>query len=98
LNVDVHFDPTRLRIDPILCINVLMFFHLNSQCHELEETFDWVKSVLEYCTYLDGTRYYKTGKAFQVVQCRETVKPKSVTAMATVIMVTTGKSVLPSCT
>jgi HAD superfamily hydrolase (TIGR01509 family) len=62
--LQVYFDPTRPRIDPIVCVNVLTFFHSNGRGHELEETFDWVESVLEHRAYLDGTRYYETAEAF----------------------------------
>jgi hypothetical protein len=66
LNVDVYFDPTRLRIDPILCVNDLTFFHLNGWCDKLEETFGWVESVLEYRA-LDGMRVLQDRRSVPLV-------------------------------
>ncbi|KAJ6490886.1 HAD-like protein [Mycena sanguinolenta] len=40
--VTTYFDRTRPRIDPIVCINVLTFFHMNGRGEELSATLDWV--------------------------------------------------------
>ncbi|KAF7347952.1 HAD-like protein [Mycena sanguinolenta] len=39
--VTTHFDRTRPRIDPIVCINVLTFFYMNGRGEELSATLDW---------------------------------------------------------
>ncbi|KAJ6474825.1 HAD-like protein [Mycena sanguinolenta] len=56
--VTTYFDRTRPRIDPIVCINVLTFFHMNGRGEELSATLDWVYDVLKHEAYPDGTLYY----------------------------------------
>ena len=50
--------------DPIVCTNVLTFFHMNGRGHELDATLDWVYSVLQHRAYLDGTLYYYGADTF----------------------------------
>ncbi|KAJ6471487.1 HAD-like protein [Mycena sanguinolenta] len=40
--VTTYFDRTCPRIDPVVCINVLTFFHMDGRWEELSATFDWV--------------------------------------------------------
>lgn len=51
-------------LDPIVCVNVLTFFHSNGRGGELLETFDWVHEVLKNRAYTDGTLYYCGAEAF----------------------------------
>ncbi|TFY65539.1 hypothetical protein EVG20_g5550 [Dentipellis fragilis] len=62
--LQVYFDASRPRIDPIVCVNVLTLFHTHGRGDELVETFDWVERVLEHRAYVDGTRYYEPAEAF----------------------------------
>lgn len=51
-------------IDPIVCVNVLTFFHMYGRGHELAQTLSWVYSVLKHRAYVDGTLYYHGGDTF----------------------------------
>ncbi|TRM57278.1 HAD-like domain-containing protein [Schizophyllum amplum] len=62
--LQVYFDPSRPRVDPVVCVNALCFFHLNGRGQELAETLDWVEAVLRHRAYLHGTRYYEPAEAF----------------------------------
>ncbi|KAH8119661.1 HAD-like protein [Phellopilus nigrolimitatus] len=62
--IQTYFDPSRPRTDPIVCVNVLTFFHMHGRGSELSLTLDWVYSVLQHRAYLDGTLYYVGGDAF----------------------------------
>ncbi|KAK7060596.1 hypothetical protein VNI00_001362 [Paramarasmius palmivorus] len=62
--IQVYFDSSRPRIDPVVCVNVLTLFHENGRGEELKETFDWVENVLRYGAYEAGTRYYEPAEAF----------------------------------
>ncbi|THU85197.1 HAD-like protein [Dendrothele bispora CBS 962.96] len=62
--VQVYFDSSRPRIDPVVCVNVLTLFHENGRGEELKETFDWVENVLKHRAYEAGTRYYEPAEAF----------------------------------
>ncbi|KAI0328206.1 hypothetical protein GY45DRAFT_1019160 [Cubamyces sp. BRFM 1775] len=54
-----YFDHTRPRIDPVVCVNVLTFFHANGRGDDLLETFNWVLHVLKNRAYVPaGTLYY----------------------------------------
>ncbi|KAL4905348.1 hypothetical protein BDW74DRAFT_177722 [Aspergillus multicolor] len=71
-----YFDRSRLRVDPIVCINVLRLFHKYGRGSELAETLSWVRDVLRTRAYIDGTRYYATPEAFlytlsRLLQCTE---------------------------
>ncbi|KAL1662218.1 HAD-like domain-containing protein [Schizophyllum commune] len=68
--LQVYFDPSRPRVDPIVCVNALCLFHLNGRGHQLEQTFDWVESVLRHRAYVHGTRYYEPAEAFLYFLCR----------------------------
>ena len=57
-------------IDPIVCTNILTFFYKNGRGHELNETLDWVYSVLEHHAYLDGTLYYFGADTFLFLLAR----------------------------
>lgn len=50
--------------DPVVCVNVLTFFHMNDRGTELESTLDWVYQILQHRAYLDGTLYYYGGDCF----------------------------------
>jgi hypothetical protein len=70
VNVDVngivctYYDPTRQRIDAVVCVNVLRLFYKYGRGHELAKTLQWVQEVLYDRSYLAGTRYYPTPEAF----------------------------------
>ncbi|KAF8522003.1 hypothetical protein JB92DRAFT_2706727 [Gautieria morchelliformis] len=62
--VQVYFDDSRPRIDPVVCVNILTFFYRNGRGHELAATLDWVYHCLLHRAYTDGTLYYATAEAF----------------------------------
>ncbi|KAF8812869.1 HAD-like protein [Phlegmacium glaucopus] len=62
--IQVYFDHSRPRIDPICCVNILCLFYANGRGGELHETFDWVTKVLENRAYISGTYYYVGGDLF----------------------------------
>ncbi|TRM56685.1 hypothetical protein BD626DRAFT_517959, partial [Schizophyllum amplum] len=68
--LQVYFDPSRPRVDPIVCVNALCFFYFNGRGDELSETLDWVEAVLRHRAYLHGTRYYEPAEAFLYFLCR----------------------------
>lgn len=47
-----------------MCVNVLLLFYEHGRGHQLPATLQWVKDVLHYRAYMDGTRYYPTPEAF----------------------------------
>jgi hypothetical protein len=59
-----YFDMTRPRVDPVVCVNVLTLFYKYGRGHELHTTLSWVRDVLKYRAYINGTRYYATPEAF----------------------------------
>ncbi|KAI0638688.1 hypothetical protein C8Q77DRAFT_1215435 [Trametes polyzona] len=59
-----YYDNERPRIDPVVCVNVLTFFHANGRIHELLETLHWVCAVLETRAYALGTLYYHGADPF----------------------------------
>ncbi|KAA1477767.1 hypothetical protein DENSPDRAFT_844968 [Dentipellis sp. KUC8613] len=62
--IQTYFDHDRNRIDPVVCVNVLTLFYTHNRGHELARTLHWVRDVLRYRAYLDGTRYYATAECF----------------------------------
>ncbi|KAF8502568.1 HAD-like domain-containing protein [Gautieria morchelliformis] len=62
--VQVYFDDSRPRIDPVVCVNILTLFYRNGRGHELAATLDWVYHCLLHRAYTDGTLYYATAEAF----------------------------------
>lgn len=62
--LQVYFDDSRPRLDPVVCVNILTLFYSNGRGHELDDTLDWVYSVLENRAYLEGTRYYEGAETF----------------------------------
>ncbi|TBU22525.1 HAD-like protein [Dichomitus squalens] len=62
--VQTYFDRARPRIDPVVCVNVLAFFHINGRGHDLAEVLEWVYDVLSHRAYESGTLYYHSGDAF----------------------------------
>ena len=61
--LEVCFDKTHSRLDPIVCVNALTFFY-GSRGEELEDTLGWVENILVHRAYEDGTRYYVAAEAF----------------------------------
>ncbi|TFY71121.1 hypothetical protein EVG20_g1897 [Dentipellis fragilis] len=59
-----YFDHERNRIDPVVCVNVLTLFYAHNRGYELARTLHWVRDVLKYRAYLNGTRYYATAECF----------------------------------
>lgn len=55
---------TPIRLDPVVCVNILSLFHTHGRGDELAATFEWIYRVLETRAYVDGTQYYKGGDAF----------------------------------
>ncbi|PAV20273.1 HAD [Pyrrhoderma noxium] len=62
--IQTYFDLSRPRTDPVVCVNVLTFFHMHGRGAELESTLNWVYSILQHRAYLDGTLYYYGGDTF----------------------------------
>lgn len=62
--VQLYFDPSRPRVDPVICTNILAAFHTHGRGDELNETFEWVLRVLEHRAYIEGTGYYPPPEAF----------------------------------
>ena len=60
----VYFDCSRPRVDPVVCVNVLSFFYANGRGSDLCKTLDYVYSILDSRSYLDGTRYYTGAEPF----------------------------------
>ncbi|KAF9885517.1 hypothetical protein FE257_012845 [Aspergillus nanangensis] len=59
-----YFDPTRPRIDPVVCVNILTLFAQHNREQEVSRTFDWVLDILLNRAYLAGTRYYQSPDIF----------------------------------
>ncbi|KAF9464282.1 HAD-like domain-containing protein [Collybia nuda] len=62
--VQVYFDHSRPRIDPVVCVNVLTLFYENDRGHELSGTLDWIEQVLINRAYISGTYYYASADLF----------------------------------
>ncbi|PPQ66159.1 hypothetical protein CVT26_010882 [Gymnopilus dilepis] len=62
--MQVYFDHSRPRIDPVVCVNVLTLFYSNGRGHELSRTLDWVEEVLRNRAYISGTYYYYSADQF----------------------------------
>ncbi|MCA9707313.1 MAG: hypothetical protein KDK70_15780, partial [Myxococcales bacterium] len=65
--IEVYFPPCdgrEGRVDPVVCANVVYLLHLAGRGHEAKETEDYLYTVLEDRTYLDGTRYYLAPETF----------------------------------
>ncbi|GES60874.1 HAD-like protein [Aspergillus terreus] len=62
--IQVYFDHERPRVDPVVCVNVFLAFHIHRREHELQRTIDWIYQVLLYRAYIDGTYYYQTAEWF----------------------------------
>lgn len=62
--LSLAFCPHETSLDAVVCCNVLSLFYLNGRGPELDDTLDWVYSVLEHREYIQGTRYYCTGDSF----------------------------------
>lgn len=56
--LQMYFDHSRPRIDPVVCVNVLTLFYTYGRGKELSECLDWVRQVLISRAYVEGTRYY----------------------------------------
>ncbi|KAG6845464.1 hypothetical protein H0H87_008824 [Tephrocybe sp. NHM501043] len=62
--IQVYFDHSRPRIDPVVCVNVLNLFYKNGRGHEIPGTLDWVEQVLTNRAYISGTYYYASADQF----------------------------------
>lgn len=62
--IQVYFDHSRPRIDPIVCVNVLTLFYGNGRGRQLSGTLDWVEQVLTNRAYISGTYYYVSADQF----------------------------------
>ena len=65
--IQVYFPPRggrQERVDPVVCANVLYLLHLAGRGDEARATEDFVYSVLERRSYLEGTRYYLAPETF----------------------------------
>jgi len=76
--IQVYFDHSRPRVDPVVCVNVLTLFHENGRGSDLHKTLDYVYSVLQRRSYLDGTRYYAGAEAFLYFLSRLISRSRSV--------------------
>ena len=62
--IQVYFTPSRPRVDAGICVNVLTLFHTYGRAADVQETFDWITTILETQAYVDGTYYYATADVF----------------------------------
>ncbi|KAF9532637.1 HAD-like protein [Crepidotus variabilis] len=62
--IQVYFDHSRPRIDPVVCVNVLTLFYSNGRGQELFETLNWVEKILVNRAYISGTYYYHGADQF----------------------------------
>lgn len=64
--LQVYFDKSRSRIDPVVCMNVLKLFDKYGRGLEprLSQTHSYVYRVLLNREYLGGTRYYHSAESF----------------------------------
>jgi hypothetical protein len=65
--IQVYFPPRENReerVDPVVCANALCLLHLAGRGHEARKTEDFLYSVLESRTYMQGTRYYPMPETF----------------------------------
>ena len=62
--MQVYFDNSRCRIDPVVCLNVLSLFYKYGRGSDLEETLAFAYDALLSRTYINGTRYYQTAETF----------------------------------
>ncbi|KAI0658701.1 hypothetical protein C8Q70DRAFT_183013 [Cubamyces menziesii] len=53
-----YFDHTLPRIDHVVCVNALTFFHANGRGEDLSKTLDWVLHVLENRAYVPARTLY----------------------------------------
>ncbi|KAF5348293.1 hypothetical protein D9756_010514 [Leucocoprinus leucothites] len=56
--IQVYDDPQRLRVDAMVCVQILTLFYLRGRDDEVRKTYDWVYQILLHRAYLDGTLYY----------------------------------------
>ncbi|MCB9714932.1 MAG: terpene cyclase/mutase family protein [Myxococcales bacterium] len=71
--IQVYFPPRggrQERVDPVVCANVLYLLHLAGRGDEARATEDFVYSVLERRSYLEGTRYYLAPETFLCLLAR----------------------------
>ncbi|EIM80888.1 HAD-like protein [Stereum hirsutum FP-91666 SS1] len=71
--VQVYFDPSRPRVDPVICVNVLAAFYSNGRGNELKETFEWVLQVLKHRALLNVVSPKTRGRITPLFaeRCRE---------------------------
>ncbi|KIJ22796.1 hypothetical protein M422DRAFT_196689, partial [Sphaerobolus stellatus SS14] len=62
--IQAYFDHSRPRIDPIVCINILILSFRNGRGAELSESLDWVFNILQSRKYINGTYYEVTAECF----------------------------------
>ncbi|KAF9468730.1 hypothetical protein BDZ94DRAFT_1294279 [Collybia nuda] len=62
--VQVYFDKSRQRTDPVVCLNVLTLFYKYGRGSDLNETLQYAYGVLRNRGYTYGTRYYQTAEVF----------------------------------
>lgn len=65
--IQVYFPPRENReerVDPVVCANAICLLHLAGRGHAARKTEDFLYSVLERRTYMQGTRYYPLPEAF----------------------------------
>ncbi|TGO41485.1 hypothetical protein BHYA_0021g00570 [Botrytis hyacinthi] len=57
--LQVYYDRTRPRIDPIVCLNILTTFHKYQRGDQLSQARNWIWNMLLHRAYLHGTYYYR---------------------------------------
>ncbi|KAL5530994.1 hypothetical protein ACEPAG_3870 [Sanghuangporus baumii] len=62
--IEVYFDPSRPRLDPVVCVNTLSLFYKYERGSDIPETLEWSVEVLKNRAYLDGSRYYASAECF----------------------------------
>lgn len=58
------FTDFKNRVDPVVCCNVLSLFYRYGRGHQLAETLNWVRQVLQRRAYIYGTSFYPVPEAF----------------------------------
>ncbi|TGO56870.1 hypothetical protein BCON_0072g00150 [Botryotinia convoluta] len=62
--LQVYYDRTRPRIDPISCLSVLTTFHKYQRGDQLPKARDWIRDILLHRAYLHGSYYYRSAEWF----------------------------------
>ncbi|KAF9462712.1 Haloacid dehalogenase-like hydrolase-domain-containing protein [Collybia nuda] len=59
-----YFDHDRQRLDAGICVDILALFYAYGRGDEAAPTLYWIRDILQYKAYLEGTRYFNTPECF----------------------------------